>query len=130
MPLILQQDIRVGDLRSNPAVLYVYADADKHIVNELTGHDNSVGLRLKVHGKHDESGHWSDIYYEGNIKQFQEDWEPIEKRLFHGGVVVLPFAMGEYMAKACPKTNKFIKSFLKKKTAQYNTHLSEVVTRE
>lgn len=130
MPILLQQDIRVGDIRSNPAVLYVYADADKRIVNELTGHDNSVGLRLKDHSEFDESGHWSDLYYDGNVEQFQKDWLPVEARLFHGGIVVLPFSMGEHMAKACPKTNRFIKDFLKKKTKQYNAHLEQISTLE
>ena len=127
MPILYQQNITVTDIRSNPSVLYVYADADRRMVNELTAHENSVGLRVKTHGRHDKSGHWSDLYYKGNIKMFQEDFAPVETRLFHGGVVVMPFELGEYMAEACPKTNKFIKDFLKEKTERHNMYLDAAV---
>lgn len=126
MPILYQQDITVADIRANPSVLYVYSDSDIRQVNEITSHENAVGLRIQKNFSIEDC-HWDDTYYRRNVQHFRQDWKQVEDHLFHGGIVVIPLRFGEYMAEECPQTDKNIKDFMYEAAGRANYHEKPVV---
>jgi hypothetical protein len=95
VPLIRQKMIYRADLRANRHVLYVFGDNAARTgyggqAAEMRGEPNATGIRTKWKPTMFKDALFKDIQKPIIIPMWEEDFDPIRKKMAEGGIVVMP----------------------------------------
>ena len=122
MPIIFQNRLHPSDPVFNPSVWYVVESGSEWRPPMHGFADNVIMFECRINRHF----HWSDAYYEDNVKKFEEQLGHIRRMLKVRAIVVFPSEFMYEMEDHAPKTFRYCFDRVLEVAEEDNRHLDGV----